>query len=97
MIKEKTIMKVKKDYLLARALGNSGTEYEARDKSILKYVPKSKLSAIRSCWKDSDGYWITLNDEWNADRTDWNCHTIHEDSIAQLRYQIAGISRRENE
>ncbi len=61
------------------------------DGRIMKYVPKSKQKAISACWKDSDGYWITLKYGYNADRTDWNCHTIHEDTIAELRYQIAGI------
>ena len=61
------------------------------DKNIMKYIPKSKQHTIKSCWHDSDGYWITLNYGYNAGRTDWNCHTIHEDTIAELRYQIAGI------
>ena len=61
------------------------------DDRIMKYVPKSKQQAIRACWHDSDGYWIELHDGYNADRMDWHCHTIHEDTIAELRYQIAGI------
>ena len=64
-----------------------------RDPKILKYIPKSKLSAIKSCWHDSDGYWIMLNDYYNADNVDSNCRTIHEDTIAQLQYQIKGITR----
>ena len=63
-----------------------------KDRSIMKYVPKSKQKAIRTCWKDSDGYWIMLKEGYNADRMDWNCRTIHEDTIAELRYQIAGIA-----
>jgi hypothetical protein len=64
-----------------------------KDPKILKYIPKSKQAAIKSCWHDSDGYWITLNEDYNADNTDDNCKTIHEDTIKQLRYQIAGIRR----
>ena len=64
-----------------------------KDKAIMKYIPKSKQAAISACWRDSDGYWIELHDEYNADRMDWNCHTIHEDTIAELRYQIAGIRK----
>ena len=62
----------------------------------MKYVPKSKRAAIEDAWRDSDGIWIVLKDEWNADRMDYNCHTIHEDNIADLRWQIAGIRRRAN-
>ena len=64
-----------------------------KDPMVLKYIPKRKLSAIKSCWHDSDGYWIMLNEEYNADNVDSNCRTIHEDTIKQLRYQIAGIRR----
>lgn len=61
--------------------------------NILKYVPKSKLPAIKSIYVDTDGYWIVLNDGWNATRTDERCKVIHEDTIKNLRYQIAGIER----
>ncbi len=60
---------------------------------ILKYVPKSKLEAIEDAWEDSDGMWIILKDGWNADRMDWHCHTIHEDNVRDLRWQIAGIRK----
>lgn len=62
------------------------------DPKIMKYIPKSKRHTIESCWRDSDGYWITLKDGFNAGHMDvGGCHTIHEDTIAELRYQIAGI------
>ena len=67
--------------------------FNEKNPMIMKYVPDSKKAAINSAWEDSDGYWITLNDEWNADRMDWNCRTIHEDTIKDLRYQISGIRR----
>ena len=60
---------------------------------ILKYVPKRKLEAIEDAWEDSDGMWIILKDGWNADRMDWHCHTIHEDNVRDLRWQIAGIRK----
>ena len=63
------------------------------DKTILKYIPKSKLDGIESCFRDSDGIWIWLKDGWNADRMDTNCHVIHEDCIKDLKYQIAGIRK----
>lgn len=59
---------------------------------IMRYVPKNKKNAINDAWRDDDGYWIILNDGWNADRMDFRCHTIHEDNIPELRYQIAGIA-----
>ena len=60
---------------------------------ILKYVPKSKLDAIADAYQDEDGIWIYLKDGWNADRMDRCCHVIHEDTISQLRWQIAGIRK----
>ena len=60
---------------------------------ILKYVPKSKLEAVADAFKDDDGIWIYLKDGWNADRMDFDCHVIHEDTIKQLRWQIAGIRK----
>lgn len=60
---------------------------------LLKMVPKSKQEAIQDAFEDSDGMWIYLKPGWNADRMDWDCRVIHEDTIAQLRYQIAGIRR----
>lgn len=60
---------------------------------IMRYVPASKHGAIRDAYKDDDGYWICLNPGWEASNTDAGCRTIHEDSIKDLRYQIAGITR----
>lgn len=59
---------------------------------IMSYIPKSKRAGIRDCYKDEDGYWICLQPGWEASRS---CapHTIHEDTIADLRYQIKGIRR----
>ena len=63
------------------------------DAKILSYVPKSKREAIQDAWRDSDGMWIILKDGWNADRMDFDCHVIHEDTVADLRWQIAGIRK----
>lgn len=67
------------------------------DQSILKYVPASKREAIRDAYRDQDGIWITLKEGWEASRTDSGCHVIHEDTIKDLKYQIAGIQRIEQE
>jgi len=63
------------------------------DKNLMKYVPKSKRNAVRDCWRDEDGIWMTLNRGWEAERTDSECRTIHEDTIKGLRWQIAGITK----
>lgn len=63
------------------------------NQKIMSYIPKGKIEAIRDAYKDEDGYWICLNEGWEASRTDSGCHTIHEDTIKELRYQIAGIQR----
>lgn len=63
------------------------------DARILKYIPVKKRQAVMDAYKDEDGYWITLRDGWEASNTDSGCRTIHEDTIADLRYQINGIKR----
>lgn len=65
------------------------------DSKIMRYIPKSKMDAVKDAWHDDDGYWIVLKAGWNADRTDSCCRTIHEDYISDLRYQIAGITKTE--
>lgn len=63
------------------------------DRNLMKYVPKSKVPAIRDAYRDEDGIWMTLNEGWNASRTDIVCRCIHEDTISGLRFQIAGIEK----
>ena len=60
---------------------------------IMRYVPKSKVEAIRDAYEDEDGLWIYLYKGWEASRTDIGCHVIHQDNIKDLRWQIAGIRR----
>lgn len=64
------------------------------DANIMKYVPKGKKTAVRDCYRDEDGYWICLNEGWEASNTDAGCRTIHEDNVRDLRYQIAGIAKK---
>ncbi len=59
-----------------------------------KYIPKKFEEAIESADVDEDGYWIYLNDGWNADGMDEHCHVIHENSIKDLKMQISQISWR---
>ena len=61
-----------------------------------KYVPISKRNAVKRIWKDSDGYWIILENGYVADRTDSHAGVIHEWTIKDLRYQIAGIKKIES-
>lgn len=60
---------------------------------IMRYIPKSKLEAVSDAFHDEDGLWIYLKDGWEASRMDRGCHVIHEDTVKELRYQIAGIRR----
>ena len=62
-------------------------------KQLIDYVPKTKRAAIHDIFRDDDGIWIFLNEGWNADRMDFECRTIHEDTITELKYQIAGIRK----
>lgn len=66
-----------------------------KDERIMKYIPKSKHEGIADAFIDSDGMWIFLKDGWNADRMDVKCHVIHEDYIKDLRWQISGIRKEE--
>ena len=63
------------------------------DEKIMRYVPKSKVEAIKDAFRDDDGMWIFLKEGWTASRMDSHCRVIHEDYIKDLRYQIAGIER----
>lgn len=67
--------------------------FDEKNPKIMKYVPKGKLDSIKTAWIDSDGYWIVLKDNYNADYMDSNCRTIHEDTIPELRYQMKGIRK----
>ena len=61
-------------------------------RSVMSYIPESKREGIYDAWEDSDGMWISLKKGWIADRS---CaqHTIHEDHVKDLMYQIAGIRK----
>lgn len=64
-----------------------------KDPAILNYVSPKKLESIKECYHDEDGYWIILNEGWEASNMDSGCKTIHEDTVKQLRYQISGIRK----
>ena len=59
---------------------------------IMDYVPWCKADAIHACWQDSDGYWIQLNEGWVATRSTAE-HTIHENSLRQIGYQMGGVKK----
>lgn len=69
---------------------------------IHRMIPKNKKVAIREIYEDQDGFWIILNEDWNADGMDWDCHVIHEggedftdaETIKQLKYQISLIRKK---
>ena len=69
-------------------------ELNAKNKRIMRYIPKSKIDAIQDAYtEDENGYWIILDKHWNADHMDQDCRTIHEYTIKDLRYQISGIRK----
>lgn len=61
------------------------------DDRLMRYVPKSKIDAIRDIYHDSDGYWVCLNKGWNTGYED--CHTIHTDTITELRQELRWIEK----
>lgn len=68
---------------------------------ICRMTPKRKQDAIMEIYEDSDGFWIVLNEGWNADGMDFECRTIHcggDDeteslTLADLKYQISMIRK----
>ena len=68
---------------------------------ISRMVPKAKKAAIREIYEDSDGWWIILNEGWNADGIDSNCRTIHcggdemtdAETVEDIKYQISKIRK----
>ena len=64
------------------------------DPKLMKYVPVLKQEAVQEIFRDSDGYWIFLKQDWVASRTDWDAHVIHEETIDELRLQITGIKKK---
>jgi hypothetical protein len=64
-----------------------------KDATLLRYIPKKYHKAICDIWKDSDGYWINLNDGWID--SDWGTHVIHAESIAELKDTMKNIEREE--
>lgn len=64
----------------------------ARD--IEKYIPQ-RLSIAVSFTSIGDGYWIYLNDGWEAYDGGSDCHTIHEYRISDLKDAIKTIRRKE--
>ena len=68
---------------------------------IHRMIPKSKKASIREIYEDQDGFWIILNEGWNADGMDYDCRTIHTggdemtdvETIADLKDQISQIRK----
>lgn len=68
---------------------------------VRRMIPKRKQAAIREIYEDQDGFWIILNEGWNADGMDFHCRTIHSggdemtdvETIADLKDQISQIRK----
>lgn len=61
-----------------------------RDGHILAYTSKQKAKGIKEAWKDDKGYWVTLNDGYEASRSD-NKQLIFATCLSELRTQMYGI------
>ena len=73
-----------------------------QDPRIMKYIPKSKRAAINECWIEDAlcaeckcSYWITLKEGWEFGNLDAGARIVSQDTIKDLRYQIAGIQKAE--
>lgn len=69
-----------------------------KEPKIMRYIPKSKQSAVKEAWIEDSlcsecrcSYWIHLNEGWHFSRLDEGARLVSQDTIADLRYQIAGI------
>ncbi|MCE5132206.1 hypothetical protein KJB62_12595 [Staphylococcus saprophyticus] len=57
--------------------------------SITKYVPKKHQNKIEDFYKDIDGCWLLLKEDYISAATE--CSTIHEDTINEVRKQLKTI------
>ena len=58
---------------------------------LMKYIPKKFHEAVREAYQDDDGYWVCLNRGWHDGIMD--CHTIHTDTISELRSEARLIRK----
>lgn len=67
-------------------------------KMLPKGVPAEAIKSVEcDPWDGSDGggsYWVYLSDGWRC--SDY-CHTIHEDTLAELRQEMKWIERWEDD
>ena len=60
-------------------------------------VPADAVSGveIEDGWGGFNGYWVYLNKGWICPAME--CHTIHEDTLRQLKMMVASIERWEDD
>lgn len=61
------------------------------DTKLLQYIPKFKQVAVKAIWKDSDGYWVGLQDPWYATSSEIPSSWIHTESIAELKREFRDV------
>ena len=49
-------------------------------------IPKKYQDRVESYWKDEDGYWIILKEDWIAQYDE--ARTIHEDKWTYVLYEL---------
>ena len=67
-------------------------------KMLPKGVPASAIESVECDPYDGENggsYWVYLHDGWMATGT--GCHTIHEDTLAELRSEVRNIERWEDD
>lgn len=52
-------------------------------KNLLDYIPKKYKNAVKEFCKDSDGYWLILNNDYALDGYG-AAHVIHEDTVKDV-------------
>jgi F0F1-type ATP synthase beta subunit len=59
------------------------------DMHLLRYIPKKIRPHVEDVFRDSDGIWVWGDDNFFDPST--GSHTVHVDTIAELRRDISGV------
>ena len=78
---------------MARRITDERILMERVVKMLPKHIPASAIEGVEcDPFNGEDGgpsYWVYLNDGYIA--VGMGCHTIHEDTLAALRYEVQNI------
>ena len=65
------------------------------DAKLARYIPKRIMPHVEDVFRDSDGIWV-WGDGHFFDPSSWT-HSVHVDTIAELRRDIRGVCIYPNE